>query len=408
MVMTEVLLDRTTETVPAATDLLAIVGPYDDYWQQFANLSGQECRQEAWHNAVKEKDLAVRLYNPKARTHNRYVDSLSEADVAEEWYLGLGSFNKLNGASPALLLAAGILWENPTKTQAIDHDLVTRFITEVGTIRHKQIPERMQRALQDDIKLAHLNLTGQVLLDIARIPDTDHMSERIFAADLAYQVNHGLTDLLMEQQKLTPAQERALSDALKAKFEARFEILSLKKASGELSNDDYQELSTRVLAEQVSETLRAANKMTNGDLYEHYFLTLARYALNTWPGQNRYEVRAATRRQDSPHDGFISKRLPKFAIDAQITDITGEEVDRLIQLKTNHEIDMLLYARGIIPLDDILLQDTSNAEMHQEMTTGLGQMLGLIREVLVGQMYTGNDDVIHRHINTARQSLGIN
>jgi hypothetical protein len=35
-------------------------------------------------------------------------------------------------------------------------------------------------------------------------------------------------------------------------------------------------------------------------------------------------------------------------------------------------------------------------------------MLGLIREVLVGQMYTGNDDVIHRHINTVRQSLGIN
>jgi len=411
MVVTETLKINVgpvpVEPVPIATDVLALEGTYDEYWQQFADISGAEGKREAERNEAREHALTSRLYEPAKPTGNGFVDSLPVSDVAEEWYLGLGSFNKLQGASSALMLAAGLLWENPTKPKELDPNLVTRFVSEVGSIRRGQIPERMQRALTDKDKLAHITLAGQALLDIARIPDKSHTDERIFAADLSFQVNHGLTESLLEQPELVPEQKRVLSDALKAKYDAKFEFLSLKKESGGLEGDDYEAACTQVLAEQVGDILRANGKITNGDLHEHYFVALMRYALNTWQGQNRYEVRAATRRQDAPHDGFAPKHLPRFSIDAWVSDTTGEEADRLVQLKTTQEVDVLPYAHGITKLEDVLMQDTSNTEMRKEMITGLSQMRGLIREVFTGQMYEGKDDVIRRHVSKVRHSLAL-
>ena len=406
MVLTETL-QRTAEPVPSVTDVLAIGGTYDEYWQKFADISGLEGAYEAERNEARERALISRLYEPSISTGNRFVDSLSASNVAEEWYLGLGSLNKLNGASSALLLAAGLLWEDSAKLKELDPNLVTRFISEIGTIRYKQVPERMQQALTDKDKLAHITLTGQTLLDIARIPDTSHTGERVFAADLSFWVNHGLTELLLEQLELTPEQKRVLSTALKTKYDAKFELLSLKKVVGDLADDDYETARTQVLAEQVEDILRAKAKITNGDLHEHYFVALMRYGLNTWRGQNRYEVCSATLRQDAPHDGFAPKHLPRFSIDAWISDTTGLEVDRLVQLKTTQETDALPYAEGITKLEDILTQNTTNAEMRQEMVTGLVQMRGLIREALIGQMYEGKDNVIRRHISKVRQSLAL-
>jgi hypothetical protein len=327
--------------------------------------------------------------------------------VAKEWYLGLGSLNKLESGSAAMMLAAATLWEQPTNLQALDLNMTARFITEVGAIRRGQTPERMRNALFNTEKMANMSLAGQVMLDIARIPEQEHVKERMFVADISFQINHSITEMLSEQPNLDAAQKRILSDALKTKYDAKFEFLLLKRQSGELSDEGYEESYTQVLDEQVHDTLGATNKMTNGDLLENYFVTLMRYALNTWQGQLHYEVRATTRRQDEPHDGFAMRRLPKFAYDATVTDITGSKAEQLVQLKTSEDEGALPYAKGIALIKDILIPETSNVEMRKELMTGLSQMRGLIVEVVGGQFYEGKDDVIRRHVAKVRRSLGL-
>jgi hypothetical protein len=407
MAITE-LLTAQTEPVPSTTDVLALNdGSIDTYWQQFGDLSSEDGRRIAERNQKKQQDLTTRLYQLAAHTGNHFVDTLSAGDVAKEWYLGLGSLNKLESGSAAMMLAAATLWEQPTNSQALDPNMTSRFVTEVGAIRRGQTPERMRSALFNTEKMANMSLAGQVMLDIARIPEQEHVKERLFAADVSFQVNHGLTEMLSEQPNLDSAQKRILSDALKTKYDAKFEFLLLKRQSGELSDEDYEETYTQVLDEQVHDTLGAANKMTNGDLLENYFVTLMRYALNTWQGQLHYEVRATTRRQDEPHDGFAVRRLPKFAYDATVTDRTGSKAEQLVQLKTSEDQEALPYAKGIALIKDILIPETSNVEMRKELMTGLSQMRGLIVEVVGGQFYEGKDDVIRRHVAKVRRSLGL-
>jgi hypothetical protein len=409
MAITETLTNTFTEPVPSTGEVLTLIeGSYDTYWKRFAELSDGDGKLEAESNQAKQEALTIRLYDPTKRTGNRLVDSLPSADLAEEWYLGMGSLNKLTGSSATMMIAAATLWERPRKVQTPDHSMSSRFVTEVGSIRLGQIPERMRRAVSDKAALAHINLAGQVMLDIARIPEQEHIAGRMLAADISYQINSGLTSLLLERSELNSVQSRVLSDALKTKYDAKFEILSLKNIKGELSGEDYEASYAQVLAEQVQDTLKTANKLINGDLHEHYSVALMRYALNTWQGQYRYGVRSTTRRQDEPHDGFSLKHLPRFSYDVQVGDISGASEDMLIQLKTNDEIEGTLpYAEGVVVLDDILAQGATNVEVRQEVMTGLTQMQGLIREVITGKFYEGSDTVIKQHVAMIREALSI-
>lgn len=407
MLKAETLTDETIRTsLPDALDVLAIEGDYTEFYPGVAKISGPEAEHQAKRNDSILRKLTKRLYDPSSRTNVNSIDNLSPANVAEDWYLSLGGLNSLNGASSALMLAASELWMQPPANRRIDPNIATRFISEVDELQHGQIPERMRSALTDKVKLAHMILAPQALLDIARIPEADHIPERIFTADLAFQVSSGLTEMLTGQSVLTAEQKQKLSDALKTKWDAKFELLSLRRLNGELSGDDYETNYTQVLAEQISDTLKAESKMTNGDLHEHYIVALMRYALNTWQGQNHYEVRAATRRQDEPKDGFVEANgLARYQIDAHVSDSTGQESDRLIQLKVSDEDYQHVYARGIIQLSRIVNTNASLIETHQEMIDGFNQMRGLIREVLTSQMYEGGDDIIRVHIARVRRDL---
>jgi hypothetical protein len=403
MAITETLTSNEL-TLSAPEALLALDGNYDTYWQQFGELYGGDIQVTAETNQARQTALTTRLHNPSKSTGNRFVDSLSPADVAEEWYMGIGSLNKLRGSSASMLLAAATLWESPQVAELPDPKLATRFITEVGTIRRGQVPERMERALADPTHLQHMSLAGQATLDIARIPEDEHINERIFAADLSLQINQGLFKLLLEKPELSSEQKRVLSDSLKAEYDAKFELITLKRSNGELSDSDYEVNYNQVLVEQVQDTLRASSNMTNGDLHEHYFVALMRYALNTWQEQSGYTVMSATRRQDEPYDRFAPKHLPKFSYDVIVAEPSRNELT-LIQLKTSQDPESMPYANGIMVLDNILTPYASNTELRNELMTGLTQMRGLLREVTTGERYTGSDQIIHRHVDRILQSF---
>jgi hypothetical protein len=389
----------TNELTHSAAEALTVLdGNFDTYWQQFGELYGGDVQITAENNQTRQTALTTRLYDPSTHTGDRFADSLSPADVAEEWYMGIGGLNQLRGSSASMLLAAATLWESPGVNQLPDSKIVTRFITESGTIRRGQVPERMERALADPILLQHISLAGQATLDIARIPEDEHISERMFAADLSFQINNGLFKLLVEKPELLPEQKRVLSDSLKAQYDAKFESLALKSTKGELNDNDYDAIYNQVLIEQVQDTLKAANKITNGDLHEQYFLALMRYALNTWQEQSGYKVMSATRRQDEPHDGFAPKHLPKFSFDAIVVE-PSRGVLELVQLKISQGVNSSPYANGIMVLDSILNPDSSNTESRNELLAGLNQMKGLLKEVITGEIHLGNDHVIHRHVD---------
>lgn len=412
MVTSEII--KPTETIygiesgpPKIADVAKISGPYSDYWPQFAAMSGVDVRRVGEANGCKLGALTNRLFNGQTiRTGLEFVDRLSPAKVAEEWYLGLGSFNRLHGASPGLLLAASLLWENPTNSGQ-DDARSNRFINELSGMRPGQIPDRMKQALSSDDQLSHISLAGHILLDIDRIPGDNTIDVRKYAAGLSSKLNSGLIELLLAQPKLTDIQSRVLSDALKANYDAQFDGISLKQSNGELLGADYEEKCTALLGKYVGSILNAKDKIASGDLLEHYFIALMRFALNTWQGKNRYEVRMATRRQDAPNDKFAWEHIPKFSIDAFVSDSTGMEATRFVQLKMTQEPELNDYADGIIVLDGILTQDIPNRQKTVEMETGLRQMLGLIQEVKSGYTYKGREDVISRHVLTVRQKLGL-
>ncbi len=403
MAITETLTIH--ELTPSVTEAMtAIDGDYDTYWHQFGEQYGGDIQSAAERNQRKQTALTSRLYNPARQTGDRFVDSLDPTEVAEEWYMGIGSLNKLKGSSVSMLLAAATLWESPRANQLPDPNIATRFISEVGTIKRGQVPERMQRALSDQRALQRISLAGQAMLDIARVPEAEHIKEQIFSADLSFQINHAVFKLLVDRPVLSAEQQRVLSDSLKTQYDARLKYLELRKSRGEFSDSDYEASYNQTLAEQINDTLKAASKMTNGDLYEHYYIALMRYGLNTWQERTNYEVSSTTRRQDEPHDGFAPKNLPKFSYDAVIAEPDKDNV-KLVQLKIKG-FDSY-YADGIDVLDDILADDATNEDMRGEILTGLNQMRGLMRELIIGDPYNGSDNVIRDHIGRILSRLNI-
>lgn len=396
----------THELTPTVAEAMATIdGDYNTYWPQFGELYGGDIKVVAEKNQDKQTALTKRLYDPTKRTGNGRVDNLDPADIAEEWYMGIGSLNQLKGATAAMLLASATMWESPPVNQKPDPNITTRFITEVGTIRRGQIPERMKRALKHDpVSLAHISLAGQATLDIARASEAENINGRILAADLSFQINNALFKQLVEKPVLSEDQKRILSDSLKTQYDARFKYIELRKHRGDLSDSDHEAVYNQALAEQVNDTLRASDKMPSGYLYEHYYIALMRYGLNTWQEQTNYDVSSTTRRQDEPHDDFEKALLPKFAYDAVVAD-PSQGLVKFIQLKMQKASSS--YASGIDVLDDILLDHSFQMEKRDEIMTGLGQMQGLLRELIIGEPYQGDDKVIKDHIDKILSRLNI-
>lgn len=386
--------------------VLDLEGDYDTYWQKFGEIYGGDVQKTAESNQIRQKALTTRLYSPDKSTGDRSVDSLSPAGVAKEWYMGIGSLNQLRGSSATMFLAAATLWESPNVAKLPDPKLVTRFMKDVDKIQRGQVPKGMRYALSNPTRLQYISLAGQVLLDIARIPEGEPINDRIFAAGLSLQIDQGLFKLLLEEPELSLNQKRVLSDSLKAEYDAKFELIRLKKSNDELSYRDYGFSYKQILLDQLRDTLRSSKKMTNGDLCEHYFVALMRYALNTSREQFSYGVMSATRRQDEPYDNFKSKNLPKFSFDAVVEEPNKKELI-LVQLKANQGTENMSYANGIIVVDNIFTPNALNTKVRYELVTGLTQMEGLLEQEVIGKIYTGNDHIIRQHMGRILQRLDL-
>jgi hypothetical protein len=388
------------EPAPSVNEILELpTAPFIEYWHQFAELGNGRANVVAERNSDKISALTDRLYQPRRLTENSDVDRLSDDDVPKEWYLGLGTMNKLSGSRATMELAAAKLWTNKDKADLSADEVAVRFREELSGMQDGKIPEQLRFAIHDETAIKRMGLAGQIMLDVARIP-ANNPAEEIGATQNAYRINSVLVKKLSEQEELTIAQRGVLSDGLKAKYDSGFAILAARHRNGLMDDDKYGEAYTAVLADEVRETGKIADKLTNGELYEHYYLALMRYSLNAWQGQLRFDVQSASRRQDEPHDQFNTSGLPNYAFDAQIVDTTLELPTQIVQLKSYRKSDLQVYAEGVTIVDDVFEDNDSNWEKREEMIAGMHQMHGLINELRTGQMYEGEDSVIRRHVGT--------
>jgi hypothetical protein len=393
-----------TEPAPTVHEALELpAAPYIEYWHQFAELGNGRVGVVAERNSDKLIALTDRLYHSRSRTGNPDVDRVSQSDVPKEWYLGLGTLNSLVDSRAPMELAAATLWNGSEATNFSVDDVSARFREELNGMQAGKTPEQLRFAINDETALKRMGLAGQIMLDAARIPTNDP-AEQINTTQNAYRINNVLVRELSKQEELADFQRDVLSDALKAKYDSGFAILAARHSYGLIDADSYEQSYTAVLSDQIKETGQLADKFTNGELHEHYYLALMRYSLNTWQGQLRFDVQSASRRQDEPHDKFNTSGLPNYAFDAQILDTAGEIPTQVVQLKTYRKSDLQVYAEGITIMDDILDQDSVNGEKRQEILAGMHQMFGLIQELRTGQMYEGDDDVIRRHVGTILQA----
>jgi hypothetical protein len=394
-----------TEPAPSVHEVMALPpASYTEYWRQFGELGSGRVNVVAERNSDKLIALTSRLYNPRSRSGNADADKLSANDIPKEWYLSLGTLNGLADSRAPLELAAATLWHGPEASHLTVDDVAARFRTELSGMQDGKTPEQLRFAIHDEASIKRMGLAGQIMLDSARIP-TDDPAEYLNTAQNAYRINSVLVKELSRQDELADFQRAVLSDALKAKYDAGFAILAGQHRYGMIDAERYEDGHTQFLSEQVQETGQISDKLTNGELHEHYYIALMRYALNTWQGQQRFDVQSASRRQDEPHDKFNTSGLPNYAFDAQIIDNTGELPSQIVQLKSYRKSDLQVYADGITVVDDILNQESTNSEKREEMLAGMHQMLGLIRELRTGQMYEGDHEVVSRHAQRVATTL---
>lgn len=418
-----------TEPAPSVQEVMALPpAPYTEYWHQFGELGSTRVGVVAERDANKLSGLNDRLRNPgrRSRDTNPDADRVSTNDVAEEWYLSLGTLNSLIDSQGDMRLAAANLWHRTGDHHLTEEAKVERFTRDLNDMKAQRVPEQLRDAIHDGATLQRLRLVGQIMLDSARIPTLAPL-ERHAAATEAYAVNAALVNVLAGQVELTDPQKKVLSDALKAKYDAWFEGKAVEYQTGKLSPEDYYRHTTYILKQQTLETITLAgaklannsrlidctnpqearengeeitvSKLGNGDLFENYYNALMRYTLNVSPEEQRFLIQTAMRRQDEPHDGFNHSGLPSYAFDAKIVDEAGEFPTQVVQLKTQRKNDMEVYADGMLILDDVLAGN-DNSEKRREMLDGLSQIFGLADEIAKnerGYFSQFGDDVMLRH-----------
>lgn len=397
--------------VPLVEQIQMNKGKYTNYWEEVSAVTTDETTKIiAEQNQYRLNALGARLYNPGLRFGrqntnllfgNTHLDDMKMGRVASEWYLGLGSLNPLNDAGLSVFYAAALLWENPKESSSFDQQIVNRFYDAVDYLNDKDKPGRIEEVATDSLALSRISLSAQALLDIARSTTSSPVEAKMHKtmAKKSEKIHQRLFDIFSLKDDLDDYQKRLLSDSLKGTYDAQFEAIELQKNDNSINEISYMNEYNKLLSKQIKSTIQVANKLTNGDLYESYFVALMRYSLNTWREQYNYKVSCATRRQDEPHDRFKQYDIPRISYDAIVSEpISGQ--NKLIQLKTYHQIDEVPYAEGIDTIDDLFSKELPNRQIRLQINTGLSQMNGLLNEILYPNMrYNGPTNLINTHIN---------
>jgi hypothetical protein len=386
--------------------------PYQHYWHEVAGLSRQFGERTAArvseHNATDLEKLEPALINPhEVRYGNRVI---APEQVPEEWYSKLGPMNRLEGAQHMLRVGFGRLWEAAQPHPKFDRDPESSFKKAAIDILSYRDEEgnpsaTFRRIVERPEHASRALLAGNALLDFVRAtPFHERSKQHLAFLNVASKLNDGVLDAALERDPTEPHNKRIVSDALKFKYETLFEAAVTEWKSGTISEDKYQEKVNMVLYHQLADTQKYANedRLTNGDLNEHYFTALLRYGMTGWRDETRYMVHAATRRQDEPHDGFAPMNLPTYSFDASIHDMEGADDIRYVQLKLPHA-ERKRYADGIIVIDDVL--SSKHGSDRREIVTGMNQLQGLVHELATGQHYSGNTAQVAEHIHSIQNTL---
>lgn len=400
------------------TDPRVFAGDYNEYYDQFettqATITGRQLRA-----------LDARLTNPATKTGEQAIDTMPPAKVAAEWYLKLGPLNHLRGAEGKLAIAASQLWTGRDRSDIQAFNPLRAMTVEIGRALQQTeaarkdpdaplpIMDTVHAAWHNPMKLKDINLASDALLDATRCLDGNNTKAReaqLFARQ-SYMINtHILREAATNIQagaEPTESQKRAISDALKGKYEASFEMLRLQMPD----NDTYLEQSSKMLEKQTRETRRYMHWMSNGDLAEHYFANLTRYAATVWTEDETAIVRATTRRQDEPHDNFLQAEGKTYGFDI---DVQTRDTHIPIQLKTGHQENTQgRYADEILVIDTILdpvgeskyTSSNENVRNREDMETGLRELQVLLHEVNSGAFASTKLRVIQKHAERMRTAL---
>jgi hypothetical protein len=402
-----------SETVKSHVEVLnevEAIKQYNTYWKVFGQYAEDNAaRITADFNHRDLSRLEATLESPRTTRIGRH--EIRREDIAEEWYLKLGTFNHLKGAEKPLLTAFVRLWEGSTRNNNFSHpsQLESTFeqaAREIYSTKKDGVPSEIINSMIDSPERAsRAVLAGNVMLDFVRIvPPAEREENTKKYLLLTERLSSEMVARLSEQATLTPDKMRILSDALKAKHEARYEILVTAWKRGEITEEQYKNQYNHFLARQIEETLKLNTKISNGDLHEHYFLTLLKYGTNAWQDENRFLVQAATRRQDEPHDGF-GRTSTAFSFDAVVKDLDQEMPDRFVQLKIPGAVQRD-YAEGITVMNDLLIRGDYK-QNHREIMEGMKQMRGLLHELITGRVYSGQTQLVQDHLRLANDRLNL-
>jgi predicted transcriptional regulator len=389
------------------------VPPTGDYWQGMATMYGETGDDRARRlSEANGRDLealnqAIRKPQPVA-VNGRKVRA---SEVPEEWYLKLGTFNELQDDSTNLGIGFVRLWESARQSEHFSDNIDQAYKQAVGQIamvnpREGIVSQAIQDFANEPKRAARAILAGNALIDRGRrLSPSDRLPADTASLRLASRLNSGLVISLEQVDNPSADEKRLISDALKFKYEAEFELITTDWQTDRCSEDEYQLRFNHLLNQQLAETTKLAqtDKLINGDLFEHYAVALLRYGMTGWRDETRYVVQAATRRQDEPHDGFVKMHLPANSFDAVIRDLNGEKPTEYIQLKLSRNLGGR-YAENIRMVSN-LTADESNVADREEILEGIGQMRGLLHELNTGLPYPHDIDTVSRHIQTLLSDL---
>ncbi len=388
---------------------------YSQYWCDFSRLAGSagDEAEQGWRNFRDQRKLEQALYEPKPVQLGR--KTIEAVDIAEEWYLRQGSLNHMNGAERPLATCFVRLWDaaRGNKTPIDDINIAFRQASiEIYSAKGNSdgVPSELIRLMAGDSEKAHKAvLAGNVMLDFVRsTPPEKRDNSHLLYLGLVELLNAELATGLSDMSNLSSEQKRVMSDALKFKYEARFEALTTQWQMSKIDDETYQARFNLYLGAQADEIHKTASKngdgLTNGDLNEHYFALLLKYGVTGWKDETRFIVQAATRRQDEPHDGFAPRRLPVFSFDAMVRDVSAEIPDQFVQLKAGLTGSGNNYAEGITEINDIII-DGDGGYIRSQILTGITQLRGLLRELNTGQHYAGSTDVVTDHIRAIERRM---
>jgi hypothetical protein len=386
---------------------------YDTYWKVFEQSAEDESEaRKARFNHTELRRLEPLLDNPKPVRLGREI--INRNEVAEEWYLRLGSFNHLNDAETPLLKAFVRMFEEAKRKKnfvpkdGLDNEfksIATEILSSRPNRNGANNPSELIRSMSDEPVRAHSAImASNALLDLVRStsPEDRNSGLKVYLS-MVEQINSELLSGLESDEFKDDSQKQIQSDALKYKYEARYEMSATLWKTGEITEDQYEKHFNLLLAKQLAETLKASSEMTNGDLLEHYFGMLLKYGITASGDENRFLVQAATKRQDQPHDRF-NRESESFAIDAVVKDLEGEVPDKFIQLKVSDRWKRR-YADGIIVINDILSK-ASHEYSHREIQESMQQIRGLVQELITGKQYEGRTDLVEDHLRVVDSRLG--